>query len=382
MNIFIGKNNSGKSNIFEAIKTFRSIGTVINIENLFYDKDRKDPKNIIKIRVTFELLEDERERILTELFPEGTYINKKDVLNTSFFKTIRYETAIIPPENMSSMGADVFLDRVLVNNLDGTDFAVFWISEDRRTCTYVDLIKSCKNLASIKKNITSGSETSTNYALPHMRKGKTSIIPIDLLSEFISDDRNTSDDLCKFFALNPHRRSDTSQKAFGSLKDGRDLPRVLTTLYSNHRDIYEKMAATLKTMIPEMENLITRLEGETTTPKIKEKNLKSSFDMNNLGSGVGELLILITLIFVVDKGGFICIEEPEIHHHASTQRKFFNFLKEESKNKQFFIATHSSIFTDKAEANSTYIVKKDKGQTDVVKVASEDFDKNCNRAGN
>ena len=88
LNIFIGKNNSGKSNIFEAIKIFRSIGKSLDIENLVYDKDYKDPENIIKIRVTFELLENEREEVLTKLFPKDATVDKKDVMNTSFFRLL------------------------------------------------------------------------------------------------------------------------------------------------------------------------------------------------------------------------------------------------------------------------------------------------------
>ncbi len=52
------------------------------------------------------------------------------------------------------------------------------------------------------------------------------------------------------------------------------------------------------------------------------------------------------------------IEEPEIHLHPEAQRKAFDFLKEKSKEKQIIMTTHSTLFVDCSNGNKVYLVKE------------------------
>ena len=54
--------------------------------------------------------------------------------------------------------------------------------------------------------------------------------------------------------------------------------------------------------------------------------------LNSLGTGIHELIILAASVTIYDSVVF-CIEEPEIHMHPSLQKKFIKYIKEKTDNK-------------------------------------------------
>jgi hypothetical protein len=62
-----------------------------------------------------------------------------------------------------------------------------------------------------------------------------------------------------------------------------------------------------------------------------------------LGSGIHELFMLAAQI-VLNKQSTILLEEPEVHMHPTLQRKFMTFLEEQEG--QYFITTHSPHIID------------------------------------
>ncbi|MCX6717300.1 MAG: AAA family ATPase, partial [Candidatus Taylorbacteria bacterium] len=71
-----------------------------------------------------------------------------------------------------------------------------------------------------------------------------------------------------------------------------------------------------------------------------------SVDLQDMGSGIEQLIILIWIIKYGSKGEIILIDEPELSLHPQAQKNFLDFLKEESRIKQIFISTHSPYFID------------------------------------
>lgn len=79
-------------------------------------------------------------------------------------------------------------------------------------------------------------------------------------------------------------------------------------------------------------------------------------DMN--GTGVRESLRLI-LDMEFSAPDLMLIEEPEVHLHFELERKVFKYLMKMSKKVQVFMTTHSTGFIDAAENNNILLVKKD-----------------------
>ena len=75
---------------------------------------------------------------------------------------------------------------------------------------------------------------------------------------------------------------------------------------------------------------------------VSKEKPKEQYSLDQLGSGIHEI-IYFALVATLNHGYLICIDEPEIHMHPRLQREYLEYLLNNTDN-QYFIATHSSAF--------------------------------------
>lgn len=84
--------------------------------------------------------------------------------------------------------------------------------------------------------------------------------------------------------------------------------------------------------------------------------------LESLGTGVHEVIVLST-ICTFPKNQIVCIEEPELHLHPLMVKKLMHYLTTETEN-QYFITTHSNHLLDTSSASIFHVELID-GQTEV-----------------
>ena len=84
--------------------------------------------------------------------------------------------------------------------------------------------------------------------------------------------------------------------------------------------------------------------------------------LDSFGTGIHQLVMLCSTL-VIHENSIVCIEEPEIHLHPEVQRKFINFLNK-TKN-TYFITTHSNVFLDSRYNTSIYHVQNDGAKSNI-----------------
>jgi AAA15 family ATPase/GTPase len=322
--ILVGKNGSGKSNILEALELFF---VDLNIQSdysksfdaaTWYDKRSMSP---IEFIIKLELENDDLENILT-----GEILKRIDV------------------------GLEAF-DKYLVIH------------------------------RKIEVNLWKNVEADLGGIL-EIKEGKVSYIPKESEAKELQKKRPITPEIANLILVNINTVLKNSFKLIRSPRESAERPvptirptivdpesrSYLTNLASNPKDRDEELVwiefqdefliASNKTLQSRGANLMFRI-GDLFLPI-------------ELG-GSGDQALMILMRQLLDKKPFYGIEEPETRFHHDFQRKVFSYLTKISQERQIFVATHSSVFVDKAFLKDTWFVTLEKKQTKVKKVETEDL---------
>lgn len=101
---------------------------------------------------------------------------------------------------------------------------------------------------------------------------------------------------------------------------------------------------------------------------VKNGNLR--LPLESYGTGVHELIILAAAVFSVENALFL-IEEPEIHLHPKLQKEFLNFIIKETNN-QYLITTHSNALIQPSDNVDVVHLKISNNSTKGIRVESSE----------
>ncbi len=308
INIIIGKNNSGKSNILRFLHSLNSnIGDFTKFPSDIQDQYRRNnqPTSMVleikgeELPINMQALNRIRDFDIKNFYKSDLrfeyVLNQQSIKKLpDFFNTLdRFQ--LIPFQNQFSSADEQTLREAIKKNWES------YLREKIRT-EFSDLIY-----------------------IPHLRVIKEGHGYGESNSSI-----NGSNIISKMFSMqNPEVGSENEKEKFYLI---RSFVRELV----NKPDLEIEIPHTKKEIVLTIDN--------------------NRLPLESFGTGIHQLVLLCSTL-VIHENSIVCIEEPEIHLHPELQRKFINFLRK-TKN-TYFITTHSNVFLNSEHDTSIYHVTYD-----------------------
>jgi len=145
---------------------------------------------------------------------------------------------------------------------------------------------------------------------------------------------------------------------------GTDLTQVLETWRSSYPTTFQAVEELLRDMFPDVTRVHLPREGTNTVIRVasgRELQPLESFKLSNMGMGVQQALVVGTAVLAAENGAVVVLEEPENNLHPAAQRVLASWLRKHAveSDKQLLISTHSTVFASTDEHCSTYLVVLD-----------------------
>ena len=372
VNIFIGANNAGKSNILEALRYLQALANrkqLRSFEEMVFDGDinRK-----IRMSPSFSLSAQERKDFIKQLFQYNPNhgIDAVIELESHFLSTLVLDVVL---SNEGLMQEEIAISNIVNGNLTILKNSFSnrkWINET------LLLTEECKNIRNIENINPSQFSKSDRTPLPEGWQilHTAGEFPVPLTNKLVDKIREL---MGNWRWYQPIRQA-THSMGLGEQAQldstGGGLVKFLFTLQNNNPEEQVRVVTEFRKILPQIQRVLARMKEGQAILTLNENNLNSIRDLSNVSSGLMQTLILVAGILNSKPESLILIEEPELHLHARSQRKLFELIQEEAKEKQFFLTTHSTIFTGCDLQKSTYLVTKRNAASIVRKIEeTEEF---------
>jgi predicted ATPase len=165
-----------------------------------------------------------------------------------------------------------------------------------------------------------------------------------------------------------------SQKDF--LLDGGDnLALILQNL--SFRGKLDRLAECLRRFWDGAEDIRVNLEGGVAQAYVKERGVPSPMSALRLSDGTLKFLCLLAVLLHPEPPSLICIEEPELGLHPDAVTVVADLLREASEKCQVIVTTHSEALVSALSAEPEAVVVCERGTdggTEFSRLRSSDLD--------
>lgn len=154
------------------------------------------------------------------------------------------------------------------------------------------------------------------------------------------------------------------------LPDSRNLGLILNHL--EHSDAGPDFNRLLTRFLPRYQRLSTRIEGGTVQLYLHEQGLKAPVPATRLSDGTIRFMAMLALLLSPTPPPLICMEEPELGLHPDALAVLANLLVEASNRTQIIVTTHSdALVSALTEQADSVLVCEHRGGTLLHRVESD-----------
>jgi|FLOH01.1.fsa_nt_gi predicted ATP-dependent endonuclease of OLD family len=331
INLFIGKNDAGKSNVVNALDILFN-GTIKNYNN------------------SLELIEENSLRSIFAGASKFQFYDKKsqEAEITAYISLSQHEIDKLEL-GMNEADYELVISKKIKSSKDQTIIELEFIRLNKNV-----LIKTSdekKRFLTKDKSYSSNEKDFIGYKLIEVLGNEFIMMPAE---------RNIVRD--------PHP---LSQK----LRVETYLKSSLINLGNSDDEDKKILFKQFSNFISEISPLIEKVHPIIENKKIVDLEFKTSrsenIPLSTIGGGNNELLLLLHEI-IISGGKMLAIEEPEIHLHPEAQRKLNRFIEEFSQTTQIFLVTHSTVFVKPNNLRGLFRVVKDE-DTKIFSMDTRDY---------
>lgn len=338
INIFIGKNNVGKTSLLQFIQNY----LIYQTTSLPVFDEKLD---LIKP----DLFEFSWKEKVIEYFPLSWIVrakNSSEIHNQTADQSVLYDVCrFINCHYIAGM-----------RHIEGTSLDELWI-DGNGLIEYIALL------------LNAGPITATDISNAYNRRRNKE-------SHFFEFD-NLYDALMISDFLNCLNLKDINVD-HQVLSDVSKIDMVLNLWKNSCKERISNIKRFLKTLLNSSNEINLTVDNERKHLLIHLKdNLELPF--SHIGGGVQEAILLMTVV-QMHQQSVVCIEEPELHLHPSAQRQLVDFFLTETDN-QYFIATHSAhlintihLEKEKSQQIQIFSIEQEDGESTVRPIVSADQD--------
>jgi len=147
--------------------------------------------------------------------------------------------------------------------------------------------------------------------------------------------------------------------------DGSRLARVLLKYHLEDRKTFSLIEDVLRSLVPEVEEIIPHLEGTNVELWLRVKGLREPLRPANISDGTLRILAYITVLY--STRSLAVIEEPENSIHPRLLETIVDLARKAPC--QVIITTHSPYLLDHVKPEEVFVVEKPELETMVKKLA-------------
>ena len=333
LNVFIGQNASGKSNLIQAIELLRAAPTNLSlpfiqgggVEEWLYKGGTQAPIAGVEV--------------VTDDSPnsEASSHYFESLSHSFYFASVGHNFSLIS-EGITPSSNDW-------RSLPPPDFSYYQyrngnpvITVQHRTVTpdgdVVDEEWEEKSLTGIKPELSILSQRYDPEAYPSLSYLSDQYRSIKIYRHFNFDGSNSMRR-----AQQPDLPSDFLEE------DGRNLSLILNDL--QFRGVMPKIVEKLQSVYEDVEDIAIRVGGGTVQTFIRERGMSSPIPATRLSDGTLRYLCLLAILYHPTPPPLICLEDPEIGLHPDLISSLAEMLKDASLRTQLIVTTHSDLLVSK-----------------------------------
>ncbi len=159
----------------------------------------------------------------------------------------------------------------------------------------------------------------------------------------------------------PLRRICDVNDNFWLKQDGSNIAAIIFKMYQDKGVVFKILESTISSVFPEFEEFVFPLDSENREKVFlswKEKERGLNFRVSGFSDGTLRFIALVVAILQPAKLPVIILDEPEIGLHPAAIQKLTSLIRSYSIRTQFIIATQSVTLLNQFDANNIIVAER------------------------